>query len=100
MLSTLTKTAGVRTASPAIGVPPPGADWTASFTPGRLAVAESRFSYLRSIPKSFSDRIPSFDRDFGLFTYPVAHYAREQILSGHVPLWNPLSDCGVPFLGQ
>jgi hypothetical protein len=39
-------------------------------------------------------------RDFGLFSYPLAHYFRESFWRGEVPLWNPLSNCGIPFLGQ
>ncbi|HEY0454891.1 MAG TPA: YfhO family protein, partial [Verrucomicrobiae bacterium] len=41
-----------------------------------------------------------FFRDFGLFGFPLAHYARESFWRGEVPLWNPLSDCGIPFLAQ
>ena len=39
-------------------------------------------------------------RDFGLFTYPVAYYFRESFWRGEIPLWNPLNNCGVPFLAQ
>jgi len=39
-------------------------------------------------------------RDAGLFSYPVAYYLRESYGHGHWPLWNPLSDCGIPFLAQ
>jgi hypothetical protein len=39
-------------------------------------------------------------RDFGLFSYPLAHYFRESFWRGEVPLWNPLSNCGIPFLAQ
>ena len=39
-------------------------------------------------------------RDFSLFGYPLAHYAKESLLQGKIPLWNPLNDCGVPFLAQ
>lgn len=38
--------------------------------------------------------------DYGLFGYPLAHYVRESWLRGEVPLWNPLSNCGLPFLAQ
>ncbi|MGA3283978.1 MAG: YfhO family protein [Verrucomicrobiota bacterium] len=41
-----------------------------------------------------------FFRDYGLFTYPVAYYAHESFWHGEVPLWNPLNNCGVPFLAQ
>ena len=41
-----------------------------------------------------------FFRDFGFFGYPLAHYHREAFWSGEVPLWNPLSCCGLPHLAQ
>jgi hypothetical protein len=31
---------------------------------------------------------------------PVAHHLRNSILHGEWPLWNPLSNCGAPFLAQ
>jgi hypothetical protein len=39
-------------------------------------------------------------RDFGYFGYPLAHYHRESFWHGEIPLWNPLSYCGLPFLAQ
>lgn len=39
-------------------------------------------------------------RDFAAFSYPVAHFHRESFWRGEVPLWNPLSSCGSPFLAQ
>jgi hypothetical protein len=39
-------------------------------------------------------------RDFGLFSYPVALFHRESFWRGELPLWNPLSYCGLPFLAQ
>lgn len=39
-------------------------------------------------------------RDFGFFAYPLAHYQRECFWRGELPLWNPLNNCGVPFLAQ
>src|SRR5438128_6298909 len=39
-------------------------------------------------------------RDYGLYGYPVAFYHRESFWRGEVPLWNPLNDCGIPFLAQ
>src|SRR6202012_653704 len=38
--------------------------------------------------------------DYGLFTYPVAYFEHESFWRGEVPLWNPLNNCGVPFLAQ
>jgi hypothetical protein len=39
-------------------------------------------------------------RDFGFFGYPLAHYHRDSFWQGEIPLWNPLSNCGLPFLAQ
>ena len=39
-------------------------------------------------------------RDFGLFSYPIAYHLRESFWRGELPLWNPLSNCGIPFLAQ
>lgn len=41
-----------------------------------------------------------FYRDYGLFTYPVAHYFRECFWRGELPLWNPYNSFGVPLLAQ
>jgi hypothetical protein len=41
-----------------------------------------------------------FFRDFGLFSYPLAYYFKECFWRGELPLWNPLNNCGVPFLAQ
>jgi hypothetical protein len=39
-------------------------------------------------------------RDFGIFSYPLAGYFRESFWRGEIPLWNPLNNCGSPFLAQ
>ncbi len=39
-------------------------------------------------------------RDFGIFTYPNAYFQRESFWRGEFPLWNPLNNCGIPFLAQ
>ncbi len=39
-------------------------------------------------------------RDFGGFGYPLAAYHRASFWRGELPLWNPLNNCGVPFLAQ
>ncbi len=41
-----------------------------------------------------------FYRDFGVLAYPTVAFAREAFWHGTLPLWNPLSHCGVPFLAQ
>ncbi len=39
-------------------------------------------------------------RDYGVLGYPFIHYARESFWRGELPLWNPFSNCGAPFLAQ
>src|SRR3954468_17750560 len=39
-------------------------------------------------------------RDFGLFGHPLAFYYRESFWRGEVPVWNPLNNCGLPFMAQ
>jgi hypothetical protein len=41
-----------------------------------------------------------FYRDAGLFSYPVAYYLHDSVRAGQWPLWNPYSNCGLPFLAQ
>src|ERR1041385_8505535 len=41
-----------------------------------------------------------FYRDFGIFGYPMAQYQRDFFWRGELPLWNPLSYCGLPYLAQ
>ena len=41
-----------------------------------------------------------FLRDYGVLGYPFIHYAHESFWRGELPLWNPLSNCGAPFLAQ
>ncbi len=39
-------------------------------------------------------------RDFGVMGIPTAAYHRAALWAGELPLWNPYSNCGVPFLAQ
>ena len=39
-------------------------------------------------------------RDYGFFSYPLAYWSRESFWRGELPLWNPESSCGIPFLAQ
>jgi hypothetical protein len=41
-----------------------------------------------------------FYRDFGVLAYPTMSYLRDSIWRGEIPLWNPYSNCGAPFLAQ
>src|SRR5213075_3169334 len=39
-------------------------------------------------------------RDFIIFGHPLAFYLRESFWRAEIPLWNPLNNCGIPFLAQ
>ena len=39
-------------------------------------------------------------RDYGFFSYPLAHFQRDCFWRGEMPFWNPYNYCGVPFLAQ
>ena len=39
-------------------------------------------------------------RDYGFFTFPVAHFQRDCFWQGELPLWDPYNYCGAPFLAQ
>jgi hypothetical protein len=74
-------------------------NWMDVFTPGRLALVIGLLLFVL-YPAVLLGTETFFYQDFGLFTYPVAHYAQESFHHGEVPLWNPLNNCGVPFLAQ
>ena len=69
------------------------------FTPGRFALLLGLLVFA-----SWSDVLlgtGSFVlRDYSVFGYPLAHYHRECFWRGELPLWNPLNNCGLPFLAQ
>jgi len=69
------------------------------FTPGRLAALLVVLAIALYSDVVFGGRTFVF-RDYGFFGYPMTHYHRESFWRGDVPLWNPLNDCGVPFLAQ
>ena len=75
------------------------ASWTDQFTAGRLACLIALLLFAL-YPDVILGSHSFFFRDYGLFTYPVAYYAHESFWHGEVPLWNPLNNCGVPFLAQ
>src|SRR5512143_3519679 len=69
------------------------------FTAGKLAGLVGLFLFAL-YPEVVLGSHSFFYRDFGFFGYPLAHYWRENFWHGEVPLWNPLSNCGLPFLAQ
>jgi hypothetical protein len=73
-----------------------GESW---LTPRRFAVLLGLL-VLASFPAVLFGKATFVFRDFGLFSYPVAHYQRECFWRGELPLWNPYNSCGIPFLAQ
>jgi hypothetical protein len=53
-----------------------------------------------AFPDVVSGKSTFFYRDFGLFGYPLAFFHRTAFWHGEIPLWNPLNNCGLPFLAQ
>src|SRR4051794_5232804 len=51
-------------------------------------------------PDVLLGRSSFYFRDYGVLGYPVVHFLHESMLAGEIPLWNPLSNCGVPFFAQ
>jgi hypothetical protein len=76
--------------------PRPVADW---LTARRFTTLLAVF-VLASWPQVFLGLQTFVFRDFGYYAYPAAYYLRESFWRGEIPLWNPLSYCGSPFLAQ
>jgi hypothetical protein len=74
----------------------PADEW---FTPGRFA-ALLALLICAAYPDIITGWGTFFHRDFAVFSYPLAFYHRESFWQGAIPLWNPLNDCGIPFLAQ
>ncbi len=71
----------------------------AQFTLGRFIALVALFLFLL-FPDVILGTHTFVFRDYGLYSYPLAHHLRESLRHGEIPLWNPLSNCGVPFLAQ
>jgi hypothetical protein len=41
-----------------------------------------------------------YARDYGVLAYPNVSFHRESFWRGEMPMWNPYSNCGQPFLAQ
>ena len=79
--------------------PPASRAWDAWLTPGRFALLLGLLTFVLYPDVLLGTRTFVF-RDFGLYSYPVAHHVRESLWRGEIPLWNPLNNCGIPFLAQ
>jgi len=66
---------------------------------GILAAAALAPALLWLAPALFSRQAPSF-RDQGDFFYPLKLQTADRLASGHIPLWNPLSGLGEPWLAN
>jgi hypothetical protein len=53
-----------------------------------------------AFPEVIAGRGTFFHRDFSVFGYPLAWHHQQSFWRGEIPLWNPLNDCGLPFLAQ
>jgi len=71
----------------------------ASFSAGRFALLLGLL-ILVAWPKVLLGIEAFFFRDYGVLGYPFVQYHREAFWRGELPLWNPLSNCGAPFLAQ
>ena len=81
---------------PGAGSPQDADGW---FTPGRFAALLAVLT-CAAYPEVITGWGTFFHRDFAVFGYPLAYYHRESFWRGEIPLWNPLNDCGLPFLAQ
>ena len=71
-------------------------DW---MTGGRFALVLAVLTFL-TFPRVLLGNQTFIVRDFGMFGYPLAYYHRQSFWRGELPLWNPFSNCGLPFLAQ
>ena len=69
------------------------------FAPGRFALMLGTLILL-AFPEVIIGHRSFYFRDFGFFSYPLSYYQRGAFWSGELPLWNPLSNLGIPFLAQ
>lgn len=69
------------------------------FTPGRFAVLLGVL-ILAGWPQVLLGWESFYYVDYATFGYPLAFHHRAAFWNGEVPLWNPLNNCGTPFLAQ
>jgi hypothetical protein len=80
---------------------PPGlrTDFDQEFTASRLMWLLGLLMFVYC-PEIIFGTHALFYRDAGQFGYPVGIYLRDCLWRGEIPLWDPYSDCGIPFLAQ
>lgn len=72
---------------------------TNCFSPGRFAALLALLIFA-TFPQVLLGLQTFVVRDYGFFAHPLAHFQQEAFRHGELPLWNPLNNCGVPFLAQ
>ncbi|MFM1770703.1 MAG: hypothetical protein RJA22_3232 [Verrucomicrobiota bacterium] len=72
-----------------------GAGWT----PGTVALLLLGLLFA-AFPQILLGTHSFFYRDYGVLAYPFIEYQRDCFWRGELPLWNPYSNCGAPFLAQ
>ena len=68
-------------------------------TPGRFGLLLVALLAV-AFPKILLGLETFYFRDYGVLAYPVIFHEHECFWRGEFPLWNGLSNCGAPFLGQ
>ena len=68
-------------------------------TPGRFALLLGLLIFA-TFPGVLLGSTTFIIRDYGMFGYPLAYFHRQCFWRGESPLWNPYSNCGLPFLAQ
>lgn len=86
----------MRESAAQVGTKPNHTEW---FTPARFVLV-LLLAFVGQFPEVWAGSKTFLLRDFGLYSYPVAHHWRESFWRGEVPLWNPLNSFGTPFLAQ
>ena len=80
-------------------LPPSEGSLDGWFTPLRFSLILAAF-IAASFPGVLLGSESFFYRDYGVLGYPFIYYHHESFWRGELPLWNPLSNCGAPFLAQ
>ena len=79
--------------------PPPTPPANEFWTPRRFLLVLAAV-VLAAFPKVALGLTTFFFHDYGALGYPGAFFFQQSIFHGELPLWNPYSHCGVPFLAQ
>ena len=69
------------------------------FTPARFGILLGLLIFA-AFPQVLLGMETFVIRDYGFFSYPVAHFQRDCFWRGELPFWDPFSNCGTPFLAQ